>query len=78
MPSSEAKLEIVEGSAKIQSENRVFYNPVQEFNRDISISVLATFWQLCQRESKQRKNDNVKVAGNDFPVSRGAIVVSRY
>lgn len=60
------KLEIVEGSARVQSENKVFYNPVQEFNRDISISVLSTFWQLCQRESEQRKSG--KVLGNDFAV----------
>lgn len=62
-------VEIVEGSAKIVSENRVFYNPVQQFNRDLSLSVLATFWQLCQQESEKRKNGNVKVPGNDIPVS---------
>lgn len=63
------KIEIAEGSAKIQSENRVFYNPVQEFNRDISILVLSTFWKLCQWESEQRKTGVGKLAGVDFPVS---------
>lgn len=62
-------VEIVEGSAKIVSENRVFYNPVQQFNRDLSLSVLATFWQLCQQESEKRKIGNVKIPGNDIPVS---------
>lgn len=27
--------EIVEGCAKIKTAGKVFYNPVQEFNRDI-------------------------------------------
>lgn len=61
-------VEIYEGSAKIMSENRVFYNPVQQFNRDLSILVLSSFWQLCQEESDQRKAGK-KVRGNDFSVS---------
>lgn len=61
-------ISISEGSAKIVSENRVFYNPVQQFNREISLSVLSTFWQLCQRESEQRKNGQ-RVVGNDFSVN---------
>lgn len=60
-------VEISEGSAKIISENRVFYNPVQQFNRDLSISVLSTFWKLCQIESEQRQNGK-KVPGTDFLV----------
>lgn len=60
-------VEISEGSAKIVSENRVFYNPVQQFNRDLSISVLSTFWQLCQNESEQRKSGK-KVPGNNISV----------
>lgn len=62
-------IEVVEGSAKIVSENKVFYNPVQQFNRDLSLSVLRTFWKLCQSESEQRKNGVKKIPGNDFPVS---------
>lgn len=61
-------VEICEGSAKIVSENRVFYNPVQQFNRDISLSVLSTFWKLCQNENEQRKSGK-KVPGNDFSVT---------
>lgn len=60
-------VEICEGSAKIRSENRVFYNPVQQFNRDLSLSVLSTFWKLCQNESELRKSGQ-KVPGNDFSV----------
>lgn len=61
-------VEIREGSAKIMSENRVFYNPVQQFNRDLSILVLSTFWQLCEEENEERKTGK-KVPGNDFSVS---------
>lgn len=63
----EVMVEISEGSAKILSENRVFYNPVQQFNRDLSISVLTSFWQLCQEENEERKGGK-KVPGNDFSV----------
>lgn len=61
-------VEICEGSAKILSENRVFYNPVQQFNRDLSILVLSTFWQLCEEENEERKTGK-KIPGNDFSVS---------
>ncbi|KRY91353.1 tRNA (guanine(26)-N(2))-dimethyltransferase [Trichinella pseudospiralis] len=41
-------LEIKEGKAKITfREGSVFYNPVQEFNRDLSVAVLKTFIE-CQ------------------------------
>ena len=62
-------VEVIEGSAKIVSEKDVFYNPVQQFNRDLSISVLRAFWQLCQSESEQRKSGATKILGNNFTVS---------
>ncbi|KAJ3644543.1 hypothetical protein Zmor_022268 [Zophobas morio] len=44
--------EISEGLAKIKTSGSVFYNPVQEFNRDLSIIVLNTFAkQLPQSET---------------------------
>ncbi|XP_055634068.1 tRNA (guanine(26)-N(2))-dimethyltransferase [Toxorhynchites rutilus septentrionalis] len=48
---------IHEGSAEILVEEHVFYNPVQEFNRDLSICVLSTFSRIVQREKldAQRK-----------------------
>lgn len=61
-------VEVCEGSATIKSENRVFYNPVQQFNRDLSILALSAFWQLCQEENEQRKSGK-KIPGNDFSVS---------
>lgn len=66
-PKPPVTVEICEGSAKIVSENRVFYNPVQQFNRDLSLSVLSTFWKFCQNENEQRKSGK-KVPANDFSV----------
>lgn len=67
-------VEICEGSARITSENRVFYNPVQQFNRDLSILVLSSFCQLCQEENEQRKAGE-KVPGNDFSVSIPFVII---
>ena len=41
---------ITEGSARILNEGNVFYNPVQQFNRDLSISVITTFSKIYQEE----------------------------
>ncbi|XP_064213539.1 tRNA (guanine(26)-N(2))-dimethyltransferase [Tribolium castaneum] len=42
-PNKPETQEITEGLAKIKTLGSVFYNPVQEFNRDLSIVVLNTF-----------------------------------
>lgn len=59
---------IKEGSAEILTQGHVFYNPVQEFNRDISISVIATYSKLFEDEIKKerikRKNYRLKVEEN--------------
>lgn len=47
---------IKEGQAVITTAGKVFYNPVQEFNRDLSISVLNTFVKLRQGEVKQTED----------------------
>lgn len=56
---------ITEGSAKIVSESHVFYNPVQQFNRDLSLSVLTTYSRIAQaeKERKENKNDEKNSAG---------------
>lgn len=48
--------EIQEGKAKIlfPTENSVFYNKVQVFNRDLSISVIKYFIQLFQHTSNKK------------------------
>ncbi|XP_066259855.1 tRNA (guanine(26)-N(2))-dimethyltransferase [Euwallacea similis] len=40
---SEPIQEIAEGLAKVQAAGSVFYNPVQEFNRDLSIAVISAY-----------------------------------
>ncbi|XP_017785548.1 PREDICTED: probable tRNA (guanine(26)-N(2))-dimethyltransferase [Nicrophorus vespilloides] len=42
---------IEEGSAKIKTAGNVFYNPVQEFNRDLSVLVLQTFSKTFERSN---------------------------
>lgn len=53
---------IKEGKAQIWAANKdVFYNPVQEFNRDLSIAVLSLFatdrWNKALQTSKLEKDD---------------------
>ncbi|KAJ8949057.1 hypothetical protein NQ318_016959 [Aromia moschata] len=55
---------ITEGLAQIKTSGKVFYNPVQEFNRDLSISVITTFIKHYNEEKllKQKKRaDNIKI-----------------
>lgn len=60
---------IVEGSARIFEEGNVFYNPVQEFNRDISILALNTFIEIFKQDLEKRKPPHVKgIKKNDMNV----------
>ncbi|XP_060521573.1 tRNA (guanine(26)-N(2))-dimethyltransferase isoform X2 [Cylas formicarius] len=52
--------EIVEGSAKILTTGNVFYNPVQEFNRDLSIAVIRTYEQILHIEKNEAKGKEYK------------------
>ncbi|XP_058824535.1 tRNA (guanine(26)-N(2))-dimethyltransferase [Topomyia yanbarensis] len=51
---------IREGSAEILVSEHVFYNPVQEFNRDLSICVLSTFSRLYQQEKATARRRKFK------------------
>ncbi|VDP42958.1 unnamed protein product, partial [Soboliphyme baturini] len=57
---------VVEGKAKMLLPDRtVFYNPAQEFNRDLSISVLRTFVKIKAEVSDE---EALTVDSNDaFP-----------
>lgn len=48
---------IKEGKTSIYQPDSVFYNPAQEFNRDLSVLVLDTFLEneLWNRSKKARK-----------------------
>lgn len=56
---------IEEGCAEILSNGNVFYNPVQEFNRDLSILVINTYSKQVQSnnliKSDGTKNDKNKL-----------------
>jgi len=54
---------VTEGKATIlfPKNNEVFYNPVQEFNRDMSIAAITTWSEIYfqeQREKLERKKAN--------------------
>ncbi|KRY40166.1 tRNA (guanine(26)-N(2))-dimethyltransferase [Trichinella spiralis] len=52
-------LEIKEGKAKITfRKGSVFYNPVQEFNRDLSVAVLKTFVE-CQNTDENDSDEQL-------------------
>lgn len=49
---------VSEGSAKITvPKGEVFYNPVQQFNRDLSISVINTFQSIYLSDPKVLKRE---------------------
>jgi tRNA G26 N,N-dimethylase Trm1 len=51
---------VSEGSAKITlPKGEVFYNPVQQFNRDLSISVISAFQRMYLNEAKLKKRTSV-------------------
>lgn len=60
------KIKIKEGTTEILSEGHVFYNPVQQFNRDLSICVLNAFSKQYQNELKCKKA--AKDIGEDVAV----------
>ncbi|XP_054745337.1 tRNA (guanine(26)-N(2))-dimethyltransferase [Anastrepha obliqua] len=56
---------IKECSAEIVSGGSVFYNPVQEFNRDLSIAVLNVFAQRLRKERETAACKNTKDVADD-------------
>lgn len=53
-----------EGSAKINfPKGKVFYNPVQQFNRDLSIAVIRTFFKKNPQFKVQK--EFMKLFNND-------------
>ncbi|XP_057338571.1 tRNA (guanine(26)-N(2))-dimethyltransferase [Microplitis mediator] len=63
---------ITEGKAEILvSETNVFYNPVQEFNRDLSIAVLSLFAKDKYEENLKKKTEAAEI--NSTEVDTGDI-----
>jgi len=65
---------IRERNAEIVSGGNVFYNPVQEFNRDLSIAVLNVYFRRLAKEriekaiKKQRRKVKKEDEGKPSPV----------
>lgn len=59
---SEGTSVIKEGSASIKfPKGKVFYNPVQQFNRDLSVVVIKTFIEEVIKNDKNRKDFEVNI-----------------
>lgn len=58
---------IRERNAEIVSGGNVFYNPVQEFNRDLSIAVLNVYYRRLAKERREKalKKQRRKVKENE-------------
>ncbi|KAG0168925.1 RNA methyltransferase tRNA(m5U54)methyltransferase [Apophysomyces sp. BC1034] len=58
---------VTEGKATIlfPKDNEVFYNPVQEFNRDMSIAAIRTWSEMFLQEKRDRIEKKVKKADGD-------------
>ena len=52
---------VTEGSAKIIFKDGVFYNPIQEFNRDISIAVIKAFKEFYYQNSNNSKTSSFAI-----------------
>lgn len=72
---------VTEGKATIlfPKNNEVFYNPVQEFNRDMSIAAITTWSEIYfqeQREKLERKKANKAKKGipNQRPIPLSSLM----
>lgn len=74
MEASSGQKSIKEGKAEILLKtDKVFYNPVQEFNRDLSIAVLTVFVndykaEKLERLEKKAKKPDTNDKGNIYKV----------
>lgn len=48
---------ISEGKADVYLPKNVFYNPVQEFNRDLSILVISEYEKVLREEVSSKKSE---------------------
>ena len=61
-PPQEAPSVIEEGRAAVPLPPGVFYNPVQEFNRDLTVAVINQFADIFYREGIGRKANRESTA----------------
>jgi len=69
-------VKVTEGKAEIlfPDSNSVFYNPVQEFNRDLSTAVIKVFlrnFQMARENANQTKEvmSKMKLVSKEIPTS---------
>lgn len=51
---------VTEGLAKTYLPKGVFYNPVQEFNRDLTINVISEYGRITREENANKKRKQLK------------------
>lgn len=67
--STSSNKSIKEGQAEIcLTSEKVFYNPVQEFNRDLSIAVLSVFSEDYRNEKLEKEKKKKEGEGNSSKV----------
>ena len=49
---------VIEGKANIVHPASVFYNPVQEFNRDLTIAILSCYAEERIKEKKAKQDSS--------------------
>jgi tRNA G26 N,N-dimethylase Trm1 len=47
---------VTEGKAKVLQPASVFYNPVQEFNRDLTIAILSEFAEEHVKQAREKRH----------------------
>uniref|UniRef100_A0A0B7ASN3 tRNA (guanine(26)-N(2))-dimethyltransferase n=1 Tax=Arion vulgaris TaxID=1028688 RepID=A0A0B7ASN3_9EUPU len=57
--------EVSEGLAKVMLPSSVFYNPVQEYNRDLTVAIISEFSSESFQNLNQRKTENGAAANNE-------------
>ncbi|KAJ3325117.1 tRNA methyltransferase 1 [Boothiomyces sp. JEL0866] len=60
---------VKEGSAEIIFDDQVFYNPIQEFNRDMSIAAIKVWSQIYLKEKLQKKNKKLELDQDIYNVN---------
>ena len=62
---------VTEGKAKILQPTSVFYNPVQEFNRDLTIAILSEFAEEHVKQTREKRHKKWKRENPDKELIEG-------
>ena len=67
--------QVSEGKANVLLPPGVFYNPVQEFNRDLTVAVIRTFQRLHEQQWRSHNEKKAKAEAGDAPVEYPGLVI---